>query len=100
MLQLNLRKMKKLSMMCMVFPGQPAGWFPPGPPTDWKYDQIACVPSPVATDNPGSWNLYSFAPKVKVSLKVKGKKSAEKYIYEGHFTPAGAQVLAANKTGI
>ena len=37
-----------------------------------------------------------FAPKVKVVPKAKGKKSAEKYIYEGHFTPAGAQVLAPN----
>ena len=80
--------------------GQPAGWFPPGPPTDWKYDQIACVPSPAATDNPGNWNLYSFAPKVKVAPKVTGKKTAEKFIYEGHFTPAGAQVLAANETGV
>jgi hypothetical protein len=53
--------------------GQPAGRFPVGPPTDWKYDQIACVPSPAATDNPGNWNLYSFAPKVKVAPKVKGK---------------------------
>jgi hypothetical protein len=49
------------------------------------------TPVEVDIDNPGGWNLYSFAPKMSST----GKKK-----YEGHFTPADAKVLPANDSGV
>jgi hypothetical protein len=73
--------------------GAPAGWSPPGPPEGWKYIPPKGSPAKEAIENPGGWNLYSFAPKMSST----GKKE-----YERHFTPAGAgaKVLPANRSGV
>ena len=74
-----------------VLKGAPAGWSPPGPPDGWQYIPPKGSPAEADIDNPGGWNLYSFAPKMGGT----GKKH-----YEGHFTPAGAKVLPANESGV
>jgi hypothetical protein len=69
----------------------PDGWVPPGPPPPptWAgYQRKGNAPQPGNIDNPGSWSLYSFAPKYKT-----GK------FYSGHFTPAGVMFLPANQHG-
>ena len=66
----------------------PADWDPPAPPVGWEYNPPDGVPSEENTDNPGKWNMYSYAPKMN-----KGN-------YEGHFTPAGATVLPEDSDGI
>ncbi len=66
-------------------PSSPEGWIPPGPPEKWTYSAPAGSPLEDEIDNPGKWNLFSFAPKFNASTKK----------YEGHFTPAGAKVFSA-----
>ena len=70
-------------------PGAPKDWQPPGPPENWVYQAPPGTPLENDIDNPGNWNLYSFAPRFNASKK-----------YEGHFTPAGAKVLPKNKDGV
>ncbi len=70
-------------------PGAPEGWSPPGPPDGWEYKAPAGSPKEEDIDNPASWNLYSFAPKINASTKK----------YEGHFTPAGAKVVPMAQDG-
>ena len=46
-------------------PGQPDGWFPPGPPEDWagycpRYD---APPTFSQVDNPGGWSDFTFQAK-------------------------------------
>ncbi len=69
--------------------GAPDGWVPPGAPPTWPgYQPKENAPQPGNIDNPGSWSLYSFAPKYKTGN-----------VYSGHFTPTGAMVLPANQHG-
>ncbi len=61
----------------------PDGWQPPGPPEDWTYKAPAGLPSEEKIDNPGKWNLNSYAPKMNSKTKE----------YVGHFTPSGTTVV-------
>lgn len=70
-------------------PGAPPGWFPPGPPDNFVYTPERGAPTENELDNPGGWNLFSFA----------GRSNASKTKYEGHFTPCGAKVVPANSLG-
>ncbi len=70
-------------------PGAPDGWKPPGPPDGWEYNPGKGVPTEDEIDNPGKWNLYSFAPKIDRSTKM----------YKGHFTPANAMVVPKDENG-
>jgi hypothetical protein len=74
-------------------PGAPKGWAPPCAPLNWKgydaYERKSDAPASHEIDNPGNWNLYSFAPKYDGKTK--------KYI--GHFTPGGARVVSADARG-
>ena len=68
--------------------GAPLGWCPPfGAPKDWEYTATYDAPAIDEIDNPGQWNLWSFAPKF----------NKKKYI--GHYTPAGATVVPENAQG-
>ena len=73
-----------------VIPGAPDGWEPPGPPPNWKYTPKHGAPNEDEIDNPGNWNLFSFAARHHSSTKR----------YEGHYTPANAKVLPPNAAGI
>ena len=69
--------------------GAPEGWIPPGPPDGWSYQPKNGAPSEDEVDNPGNWNLFSFAPRHAQSTKR----------YEGHFTPANAKVVQPDSSG-
>lgn len=69
--------------------GAPRGWCPPfGAPKDWEYTPKYDAPPIDEIDNPGQWNLWSYAPKFN---------NKKKYI--GHYTPAGATVVPSNAQG-
>lgn len=73
-------------------PGSPLGWTPPGPPENFVYVPVRGAPTDDELDNPGDWNLFSFAP--RFNNNTKNKK------YVGHFSPCGAQVVPANSDGV
>lgn len=70
-------------------PGAPDNWTPPGPPEGWTYKAPAGSPLEEEIDNPGKWNLYSYAPKMNNKTKE----------YVGHFTPSGATVVPEDENG-
>jgi len=78
--------------VCSSLPGAPDKWKPPQPPETWiSYtvnDKKFDAPNEDKIDNPGSWHLFLFRPKYNDKKK-----------YMGHFTPAGAKVLASNDAG-
>jgi len=69
--------------------GAPEGWVPPGPPPGWSYEPKNGAPPEEEIDNPGNWNLFSFAAKHATSSRR----------YEGHFTPANAKVVNPDLSG-
>ena len=76
----------------LTIPGAPPGWTPPGPPEGFVYVPVGGAPTEDEIDNPGDWNLFSFAP--RYNNNTKNKK------YVGHFSPCGAKVVPANSVGV
>jgi len=68
--------------------GAPKGWTPPAPPDDFRYIAPKKTPTIENIDNPGRWNLWSFAPRFN-----------KKKEYTGHYTPGGAQVVPVGQDG-
>ena len=76
----------------LTIPGAPPGWTPPGPPEGFVYVPVGGAPTEDEIDNPGNWNLFSFA--ARYNNNTKNKK------YVGHFSPCGAKVVSANSVGV
>ena len=71
--------------------GVPAGWYPPGPPDDWKprpHKVKSDEPEFSPIDNPGNWSEFMY------QSTFSGKNRSGKHI--NHKTPSGEKVLLTN----